>query len=243
MQGPSIEFDNVNLTLGNTHILQDVNFTVRAGEIHCIVGTNGGGKTSLVRSMLGQMPHTGNISINWHDNTTVGYMPQTLEFDKTLPVTVLDFMGMTCQRRPIFLGIERSRHQQIEEVLEHVGLGGKTKTKLGSLSGGERQRVLFAQALIPQPSLLVLDEPTTGLDLEGREILERSIVTFTQAGGTAIWINHDIVQVHEIAQTLTYIDREILLEGDPRQVLKSGIAAQLFPSLDLLSASTAEMAR
>jgi len=243
MQGPSIEFDNVNLTLGNTHILQDVNFTVRAGEIHCIVGTNGGGKTSLVRSMLGQMPHTGNISINWHDNTTVGYMPQTLEFDKTLPVTVLDFMGMTCQRRPIFLGIERSRHQQIEEVLEHVGLGGKTKTKLGSLSGGERQRVLFAQALIPQPSLLVLDEPTTGLDLEGREILERSIVAFTQAGGTAIWINHDIVQVHEIAQTLTYIDREILLEGDPRQVLKSGIAAQLFPSLDLLSASTAEMAR
>jgi zinc transport system ATP-binding protein len=240
-QGPSIEFDNVNLSLGNTHILQDINFTVRAGEIHCIVGANGGGKTSLIRAMLGQMPHTGNITINWHDNTTVGYMPQTLEFDKTLPVTVIDFMGMTCQRRPVFLGIERSRREQIDEVLERVGLGGKGKTKLGSLSGGERQRVLFAQALIPKPSLLVLDEPMTGLDLEGREVLERSVVAFTRAGGTAIWINHDIVQVHEIAQTLTYIDREVLLEGDPRQVLKSGIAAQLFPSLDLLGAATAEV--
>jgi zinc transport system ATP-binding protein len=241
IQGPSIEFDNVNLTLGNTHILQDINFTIRTGEIHCLVGANGGGKTSLIRSMLGQMPHTGNITINWHDNTTVGYVPQTLEFDKTLPVTVIDFMGMTCQRHPIFFGIERSRREQIDEVLERVGLGGKSKTKLGSLSGGERQRVLFAQALIPKPALLVLDEPMTGLDLEGREILERSIVEFTRAGGTAIWINHDIAQVYDIAQTLTYIDREVLLEGDPRQVLTSGIAAQLFPSLDLLSAATAEV--
>jgi len=240
MQGPSIEFEHVNLRLGNTHILQDVTFSVRAGEIHCVVGANGGGKTSLIRSMLGQMPHTGNITINWHDNTTVGYVPQTLEFDKTLPVTVHDFMGMTCQRRPVFLGIERSHRQQIDEVLERVGMGAKGKTKLGSLSGGERQRVLYAQALIPEPSLLVLDEPTTGLDPEGREVLERSVVEFSQAGGTAIWINHDIAQVHEIAQTLTYIDREILLEGDPRQVLKSGIAAKLFPSLDLLSAGAAE---
>ena len=101
--------------------------------------------------------------------------------------------------------------------------------------------MLFAQALIPKPALLVLDEPMTGLDLEGREILERSIVEFTRAGGTAIWINHDIAQVYDIAQTLTYIDREVLLEGDPRQVLTSGIAAQLFPSLDLLSAATAEV--
>ena len=240
MQGPSIEFEHVNLRLGNTHILQDVTFSVRAGEIHCVVGANGGGKTSLIRSMLGQMPHTGDITINWSDNTTVGYVPQTLEFDKTLPVTVLDFMGMTCQRRPVFLGLERAGRQQIDAVLDRVGMRDKSKTKLGSLSGGERQRVLFAQALVPEPSLLVLDEPTTGLDLGGREVLERSVLEFTQAGGTAIWINHDIAQVHKIAQTLTYIDREILLAGDPRQVLKSGAAAQLFPSLDLLSADTTE---
>ena len=235
MQGPSIEFADVNLSLGNTQILQDINFSVRAGEIHCIVGANGGGKTSLVRSMLGQMPHSGNISINWEGNQTIGYVPQTLEFDKTLPVTVLDFMGMACQRRPVFLGIARSPRVEINEVLERVGMSDKGKSKLGSLSGGERQRVLYAQALIPEPSLLVLDEPMTGLDLEGREILERSIVEFTQAGGTAVWINHDIAQVHEIAQTLTYIDRKILLDGDPREVLATGTAGHLFPSLVLRS--------
>ena len=238
MQGPSIEFENVNLSLGNTRILKDINFAIRSGEIHCIIGANGGGKTSLIRSMLGQMPHSGNITIDWHDNRVVGYVPQTLEFDNTLPVTVRDFMGMTCQKRPVFLGIAQSRRSQIEEVLDRVGMLEKSKTKLGSLSGGERQRVLFAQALIPEPALLVLDEPMTGLDLAGREILERSIVEFTRAGGTAVWINHDIAQVNEIADTLTYVDREILLRGDPRQVLASGAAAQLFPTLELLNTGT-----
>ncbi len=240
MQGPSIQFENVNLNLGNTRILQDINFAIRSGEIHCIIGANGGGKTSLIRSMLGQMPHSGEITINWHDNQVIGYVPQTLEFDKTLPVTVRDFMGMTCQRLPVFLRIARSRRQQIDEVLERVGLGSKGKSKLGSLSGGERQRVLFAQALIPEPALLVLDEPMTGLDVAGGEILERSIVEFTQAGGTVVWINHDIAQVNEIAHTLTYIDRKVLLDGDPRQVLVSGTAAHLFPSLDLLDTKTAK---
>ena len=240
MQGPSIEFEDVNLTLGNTRILQDINFAIRAGEIHCIIGANGGGKTSLIRSMLGQMPHSGKITINWHESRVVGYVPQLLEFDKTLPVTVLDFMGMTCQNRPIFLGVARSRRSQIDEVLDRVGMIGKSKTKLGSLSGGERQRVLFAQALIPEPALLVLDEPMTGLDVHGREILERAIVEFTDAGGTAIWINHDIAQVNEIANTLTYIDREVLLDGAPRQVLASGAAARLFPTLDLLDTKTSE---
>ena len=187
MQGPSIEFKNVNLTLGNTRILKDVTFSVGAGEIHCIVGANGGGKTSLIRSMLSQMPHSGEISINWHDNQTIGYVPQTLEFDKTLPVTVLDFMGLTCQRRPMFLGLARPQRQLIDEVLNRVGLSGKVRSKLGSLSGGERQRVLFAQALIPEPALLVLDEPMTGLDLHGKDIVERAIVEFAQAGGTVIW--------------------------------------------------------
>ncbi len=240
MQGPSIEFEDVNLTLGNTRILQDINFAIRAGEIHCIIGANGGGKTSLIRSMLGQMPHSGNITIDWHENRVVGYVPQLLEFDKTLPVTVRDFMGMTCQNRPIFLGVARSRRTQIDEVLDRVGMLGKSKTKLGSLSGGERQRVLFAQALIPEPALLVLDEPMTGLDLHGREILERAIVEFTGAGGTAVWINHDIAQVNEVANTLTYIDREVLLDGDPRQVLTSGAAARLFPTLELLDTKTSE---
>jgi zinc transport system ATP-binding protein len=90
MQGPSIEFERVNLRLGATTILEDVSFKVRAGTIHCIVGANGGGKTSLVRSLLGQMPHSGRI-IEWRSRV-IGYVPQTLDFDRSLPITVGDFI-------------------------------------------------------------------------------------------------------------------------------------------------------
>jgi zinc transport system ATP-binding protein len=231
MQGPAIEFDRVNLTLGATSILQDVTFKVRPGTIHCIVGANGGGKTSLVRSLLGQMPHTGRISIDWHGDPVIGYVPQSLDFDKSLPITVRDFMALATQRRPVFFGVSRARRAEIERTLERLGLAGKLGTKLGSLSGGERQRVLLAQALIPQPSLLVLDEPTTGLDVGGKRILERTIIEFVKAGGTAVWINHDIAQVYEIADALTYIDRKVLLDGAPREVLITGTAAHLFPTL------------
>jgi zinc transport system ATP-binding protein len=233
MQGPAIEFERVSLTLGATSILEDVSFNVEAGTIHCIVGANGGGKTSLVRSLLGQMPHSGRISIRWRDSHVIGYVPQSLDFDKSLPITVRDFLAMTTQRRPVFLGVSRARRAAIESVLQRLGLNGKLDTKLGSLSGGERQRVLLAQALIPEPALLVLDEPTTGLDVAGRGILERTIIEFVQAGGTAVWINHDIAQVSEIADALTYIDRRVLLDGEPRDVLASGAAEHLFPTLNL----------
>jgi zinc transport system ATP-binding protein len=233
MKGPTIEFDRVNLTLGATPILEDVTFTVRAGTIHCIVGANGGGKTSLVRSLLGQMPHSGRIGVQWGDSRIIGYVPQTLDFDKSLPITVGDFLAMATQRRPVFLGVSKARRAEIDRTLERLGLNGKRKAKLGSLSGGERQRVLLAQALIPEPALLVLDEPTTGLDMAGKQILQRTIVEFARAGGTVVWINHDIAQVGEIADALTYIDRKVLLDGAPRDVLATGVASHLFPTLTL----------
>lgn len=233
MRGPSIEFDNVSLDLGNTRILDHVSFGIRAGTIHCIVGANGGGKTSLIRSLVGQMPHSGSIRIEWRRERVIGYVPQALEFDKSLPITVLDFMAMTTQRRPVFLGVSRERRRLIEAVLERMGISGKFNARLGSLSGGECQRVLFAQALIPEPALLVLDEPMTGLDLAGRKILEDEITAFARAGGTVVWVNHDIVQVSEFADALTYVNRKVLLDGAPDEVLASGMAAHLFPTLAL----------
>jgi zinc transport system ATP-binding protein len=239
MQGPAIEFERVNLTLGATSILEDVSFNVEAATLHCIVGANGGGKTSLVRSLLGQMPHSGRISIEWRDGRVIGYVPQSLDFDKSLPITVRDFLAMTTQRRPVFLGVSRARRAEIERTLARLGLAGKLQAKLGSLSGGERQRVLLAQALIPEPALLVLDEPTTGLDVAGKEILQSTIVEFVKAGGTAVWINHDIGQVSRIADAVTYVDRKVLLDGAPRDVLAGGAAARLFPSLALASEAVA----
>lgn len=237
MLGPSIEFRSVSLTLGNTQILEDVSFDVMAGTIHCIIGANGGGKTSLVRAMLGQMPHTGDITIRWQGDRTVGYVPQNLEFDTTLPVTVLDFVTMACQRRPAFLGSSGGTRQQINNVLEQFGLADKRHYKLGNLSGGERQRTLFAQAFIPKPSLLVLDEPMAGLDEAGAALLLEVIERFVGEGRTVMWINHDIAQVSKVANQLTYINRAVMLNGVPQEVLQSDTAQILFPTLELVQAS------
>ena len=239
MQGPSINFKNVSLNLGNTQILEDVSFSISPATIHCIIGANGGGKTSLIRSMLGQMPHTGEIEIKWSENRTVGYVPQHLEFDKTLPVSVIDFLTMATQRRPAFLGQSKQQRQKIIELLENFGLSNKRNDKLGSLSGGERQRAIFAQAFMPEPSLLVLDEPMTGLDVAGGLMLLKVVRQFATDGGTVVWINHDITQVNEIADQLTYVNKTIMLDGAPGEVLQSGAAQKLFPTL-LFSDSSAD---
>lgn len=231
MRGPAIEFDRVSLTLGNTSILEEVSFQVRPGSIHCVIGPNGGGKTSLLRALLGQMPHTGRITLKWEEGRVIGYVPQVLDFDRSLPVTVADFMAMACQRRPAFLGMSRSRRAQIHAVLGRLGLGERLQTRLGNLSGGERQRVLFAQALIPEPALLVLDEPAAGLDLAGGHLLTQEIRQFATAGGTVVWINHDIAQVGELADALTCVNRRVLLDGPAREVLSGEAAARLFPSM------------
>lgn len=239
MQGPSIEFADVGLVLGTTRILEGISFQVRAGSVHCIVGPNGGGKTSLVKALVGQMPHTGSITLHWQRDRGIGYVPQSIEFDASLPLTVADFVALTGQRRPAFLGLSRSRRAAVQAELQRVGLGDKLRARLGSLSGGERQRVLFAQAMLPPPALLILDEPASALDVAGKRILEVAIREFATSGGTVVWINHDLVQVQQIADAVTYIDRSVVLEGAPREVIAAGVARGLFPGLASMPAAGA----
>jgi zinc transport system ATP-binding protein len=244
MRGPSIRFEHVGLALGGTQILRDVSFAVASGEIHCLIGPNGGGKTSLIRSLLGQMPHTGSIAMNWGENRTIGYVPQALDFDKTLPVTVDDFMATVCQkRRPAFIGLSKANRPRAESALERVGFVGKRKRKLGSLSGGERQRVLFAQALIPEPALLVLDEPMASMDEVGAERFVELIQNLSAEGVTVIWIAHDLAQVRALAASVTCINRTVLFSGPPREVLANFDAEVLFSQVLQVSAEPAELAR
>jgi len=214
--GPSIHFEKVCLKLGGNAILHDVNFSVDRGSIHCVIGPNGGGKTSLIRCMLGQMPHTGDIRICWGGDFTMGYVPQSLDFDDTLPMTVGDFMAMISQnRRPAFLGFKKGGHARMAEALGRVGMLEKIHRPFGSLSGGERQRVLLAQALIPEPKLLVLDEPATGLDKSGAAIMHDLIEELSGAGTTIVVIHHDLGVVRDMADGVTCLNREMLFSGDP----------------------------
>ena len=236
MRGPRITFEGVRLQLSGNDILHDINLSVEAGTIHCLIGPNGGGKTSLIRCLLGQMPHAGTISVAWDKDRTTGYMPQLLDFDKTLPITVTDFMAMICQQyRPAFTGLGRRHRARVRAALDRVGLEPKRKSRLGSLSGGERQRVLFAQALIPEPSLLVLDEPMTSMDEVGAAIFVKVVKELAAHGATIIWIAHDLAQVRATADMVSCVNRTILFSGPPAEVLTDRDAASLFGQVGSLA--------
>jgi zinc transport system ATP-binding protein len=213
--GPFIHFEDVCLRLGGNCILSGVNFMVEPGSIHCIIGPNGGGKSSLVRCLLGQMPHTGTIRIGWGAGQTIGYVPQSLDFDRTLPMTVEDFMAMICQNRPAFAGLGRRWRPVVQQALARVDMLGRSKRPFGALSGGERQRVLLAQGLIPRPDLLVLDEPGTGLDKAGAAIMRELLVELKEQGVTMLMIHHDLAEVRDMADAVTCINRNLLFSGSP----------------------------
>ena len=217
--GPRVTFRNMGLRLGATEILQDVSFGVEPGQLHCVIGPNGGGKTSLIRSLLGQMPHSGEIRIDWDGGTRIGYVPQVLEFDRQLPMTVDDFMAIVSQDRMAILGIARSKRRAVDEALAVVGMTDKRRRRMGELSGGERQRVLFAQALIPPPDLLVLDEPLAGIDAIGAGIIAALVKELRDRGTTIIWIHHDLAEVRRMADCVTCIERTVRFSGPPDEVL------------------------
>jgi len=230
MAGPAITFSHLGLSLGGVEILRDISFAVAAGEIHCLIGPNGGGKTSVARCLLGQMPHTGSIAIDRGDGDVIGYVPQSLDFDRTLPVTVDDFMAMVCQaRRPAFLRMRKSARAATAAALERVGLSPKKRrTRLGSLSGGERQRVLFAQALVPAPDLLILDEPMTSMDEVGIDLFLKLIRELSAGGVTVVWIAHELAHVRALADSVTCVSGTVLFSGRPGDVLADHAAESLF---------------
>ncbi|MCP2020117.1 metal ABC transporter ATP-binding protein [Pseudomonas laurylsulfatiphila] len=218
--GPTLDFSDISLTLGRTTILDKVTFQVRPGSVHALVGPNGGGKSSLIKTLLGQMPHQGRLNLQWSaEPGTIGYVPQALEFDRGLPMTVDDFMAAMCQRRPAFLGLSKHYAAAIGEALERVGMQDKRKRRMGALSGGERQRVLLAQGLIPSPQLLVLDEPMSALDEAGIRVFERLLGDWRAAGITVLWIEHDLEAVGRLADHVTGLNRRVLFDTTPQQAL------------------------
>lgn len=214
MHGPAIHVENLSLALGASQILDKLTFSVAAGSIHCLVGPNGGGKTSTLRCILGQMPHQGTVRIEWPaTERSIGYVPQLIELERTLPLTITDFLTLVSQQSPAFNGTQKAVRPAIDAALQRVGLADKRRHMIGSLSGGERQRLLFAQALIPSPALLVLDEPMTSLDEGGAHLFEELIRELNAAGTTVLWINHDLDQVARMAHEVTVIERRVLGTG------------------------------
>ncbi len=193
-----IRFKNVNFAYEDgVTVLENINLELEKGEFACIVGPNGGGKTTMLKLMLGLIkPSSGTVEILGsapaEKRAHIGYVPQFSKFDASFPVSVLDVVLMGCLQRSFFLG--RYSKNQIEkafQALTDVGLKDLAAKSFADLSGGQKQRSLIARALMSEPQLLLLDEPTASVDVHGTEQFYRMFSEMNEKF-TILMVSHDV---------------------------------------------------
>lgn len=230
-----IELQNVSVSLENRVLLRDVNLHIHCGELTVLIGPNGGGKTTLLRAMLGQVPYTGVITHLDGENRPfpqlrIGYVPQQLPFDRQMPLTVRDLVASTLARRPVWLGVGKKADLAVTHALSLANAEGLKDRRLGALSGGELQRVLLAMALSPTPDLLILDEPISGVDHNGQALFLDTVNALRAQQHMAILlVSHDWTLVKEYADQVALIDRRALMVGTANEVFGSSAFEQAFP--------------
>ena len=166
-----LRVENLSVKIGADDILKDVNLHVHCGELVALIGPNGAGKSTFLNAILGQREYEGVIAFSEPGQRSkkprIGYVPQSPAFDPSGPVSVADLFACCMSRRPAFLGLGKSMRQTVLDCLSRVHGEDLIDKRVGTLSGGELQRVLLALALEPMPNSLILDEPLSGVDVEG----------------------------------------------------------------------------
>ncbi len=215
------------VSFGDVAILKDIDFTLERGTALAIVGPNGSGKSTLFRALLGLIPYSGTIT--WKPDLRIGYVPQSLALDRTLPLSVRDF-----------LGVKTSSERDMHEILAKVGIGGDRCSEyhverhilnrpIGLLSGGEFQRVLIAWALLDKPEVLLFDEPTSGVDIGGEETIYTLLKELQKTHNlTILLISHDLNVVYRYANQVLCINRMQVCFGEPTQVLDTQALTALY---------------
>jgi len=212
---PVIEVDKVSFAYeGGDPIIEDASFVVRKGDFVSIIGPNGGGKTTLVKLLLGLLrPRSGRVRVFGMApdkvRSRIGVMPQNPTSDPRFPVRVLDVVMMGCLRPGRSLRARaRRHHDHAVEALERVGLSGFEKTPFAALSGGQKQRVLLARAISPKPELLMLDEPEAGLD---RKVEQEffDLLEVLNRETTVVLVSHDLGFVSSFVRSVICVHRTV----------------------------------
>jgi zinc transport system ATP-binding protein len=227
MTDAAIQLDHVSVRREGRLVVDDVSLAIGAGTIHIVVGPNGAGKSTLLSAVLGQTVFEGSVKMNLRRSGRIAYVPQAFTADRTLPITIGEFLALARQKWPVCFGITKPAAKQIASILERVGLAGMAKRRLGELSGGELRRVLIGNAIDPVPEILLCDEPATGLDADAVAQLDRLLVELRDASQTTVlMVSHDRGQVRRIA------DRVTLLEVRER---RTGSAAEILADAEAIS--------
>jgi zinc transport system ATP-binding protein len=203
-----ISATHVCVRFGAEEVLHDITLDVSKGEIVTILGPNGSGKSTLLRALLGIVP-VAEGRIARAPGLRIGYVPQKLMIDRTMPITVRRFLSLP----------SRVSDAAAEDALARVGMAGHGMDQMTTLSGGQQQRVLLARALLGRPQILMLDEPTQGLDQPGEAAFYRLIEEVRQDTGAAVlMISHDLHVVMAASDRVICLNGHICCEGTPRVV-------------------------
>ena len=221
-----LKVQNLSVSIGNDKILQDVNLHVHCGELVALIGPNGAGKSTFLKAILGQREYEGIIVFSAPGQRgrkpKIGYVPQSPSFDPGDPVSVADLFVCCMSRRPAFLGHSKTMRKKILECLDRVHGTDLIDKRVGTLSGGELQRVLLALALEPIPNILILDEPLSGVDVEGQTGLMDMLDEIRDTYDLSILMTtHDFSILPKYADQVVLVNRGIAAVGTPAEVLDS----------------------
>lgn len=205
-------------SFGERKVLENIDLSIKGGQIVTLIGPNGAGKTTLVRIALGLI-QADSGSIFHRPSLRIGYMPQKIQVEATLPLTVVRFLQLANRNEP----------QLLLETLQELKISHLATQQLSAISGGELQRVLLARALLRSPHLLVLDEPAQGVDLAGQAELYQLISEISKAKGCGVlMISHDLHLVMSTTDEVICLNHHICCHGKPEQVSSDPAYLDLF---------------
>ncbi len=231
----AVSLEDVDFSYGEEAVLRGVNLEVPAGSFTAVIGPNGAGKSTLLRLVLGLLrPERGSVRVFGHPpegrHRPIGYVPQRVTLPKGFPLSALEvvlmgrYRSLGVGRRP-----RRRDRRKALEALELVGLGGQAHRRFQDLSGGQQQRALIARALVGEPCLLVLDEPTAGLDPAARARFYGLVCDLQRARGlTLLCASHDVEDVADHAQSLVLLNRGVQAQGPPAEVLAGDAIREVY---------------
>jgi len=242
---PFVELEDVAFRHGEVRVLEGINLTVDPGDFLGIIGPNGSGKTTLLRIMLGLVvPDRGRVRLFGHSLSTfrqwgrLGYVPQRAILDPGLPATVQEVVGTgLVPALGLFGRVGPAERARIADVLSQVGMAAYADRRIGALSTGQQQRVLIARALVSNPELLILDEPTGGVDPEAQTSFYAMLQHLSRERDvTLILVSHDIGVIAKDVTKLACLNRRLIFHGRPGDFLSDAALTALYgPSVRVIS--------
>ncbi len=225
----AISVKNLSVSYGSIGVVSDININIKIGEFLGITGSNGGGKTTVLSAVLGILkPDSGEISVLGTDifkgRNSIGYVPQTVSVDRQFPISVIETVMTAFLKSGLhpFKRYSKTEKEKALCVLKSVGLNNKADNLISELSGGEFQRVLIARALVNNPEILLLDEPTSNIDKESRNSIYTLLKELNNKGVTVVMVTHDLQSINNILTRLICINRTVVYDGNPSDFLKEG---------------------